>query len=107
MVVIGEPKKAVVGKPLPSDHKLIEGLGSTETILKQFREHRERSQRLAAMVPELTQKYPDQWAALTEKGKLLVAPTRAELRVKFEELDTRPGTNAIEFLDTNPLPWAL
>ena len=107
MVVIGEPKKAVVSELLPSDHELIESLGGTEFLLKQLAEHRERRRRLAAMVPELTEKYPDQWAALTESGELLIVPTLADLRAKFEELDTPPGSNAIEFLDTDPTPWIL
>ena len=107
MVVIGEPGKAVVSELLPSDRELIESLGGTEVILRQFKEHRERRQRLAAMVPELTEKYPDQWAALTESGELLIVPTLADLRAKFEELDTPPGSNAIEFLDTDPSPWIL
>ena len=107
MVVIGEPGKAVVSELLPSDHELIESLGGTEVILGQFKEHRERRQRLSAMVPELTEKYPDQWAALTESGELLIAPTLDDLAQKFEELDTPPGSNAIEFLDTDPTPWIL
>ena len=107
MVVVGEPGKAVVSELLPSDHELIESLGGTEVIRKQLEEHRERRQRLAAMAPELTEKHPDQWAALTESGELLIVPTLTELRAKFEELDTPPGSNAIEFLDTDPSPWIL
>jgi hypothetical protein len=107
MVAIGEPGKAVVSELLPSDHELIESLGGSEFLRKQLDEHRERRQRLAAMVPELTEKYPDQWAALTESGELLIMPTLAELRAKFEEMDTPPGSNAIKFLDTDPTPWIL
>ena len=107
MVVIGEPGKAVVSELLPSDHELIESLGGSEFLRKQLYEHRERRRRLAAMVPELTEKYPDHWAALTESGELLVEPTLDDLAAKFEELDTPPGSNAIEFLDTDPSPWIL
>lgn len=107
MVVIGEPGKAVVSELLPSDHELIESLGGSEFLRKQLEERRERRRRLVAMAPELTEKYPDQWAALTESGELLIAPTLAELRAKFEELNTPPGSNAIEFLDTDPSPWIL
>ena len=59
---------------------------------------------MEGMVPELTEQFPDQWAALTESGELLIVPTLADLRAKFEELDTPPGSNAIEFLDTDPTP---
>ena len=97
-------KLAVVSKLTPSDHELIESLGGTEFILKQFKEDRERRNRLASMVPELTEKHPDHWVALTESGELLIVPTLADLRAKFEELDTPPGSNAIEFLDTDPTP---
>ena len=64
----------------------------------------ERLRRMEGMVPELTEQFPDQWAALTESGELLIVPTLADLRAKFEELDTPPGSNAIEFLDTDPTP---
>ncbi len=72
MVVIGEPGKAVVSELLPSDHELIESLGGTEVILRQFKEHRERRQRLAAMAPGLTEKYPDQRGRPYVEGLLRV-----------------------------------
>ena len=107
MVATKKPKTAVASELLPEDYEMIERLGGTEHILKQFKEHDERRRRLEAMVPELTEKYPDHWVALTESGELLIVPTLADLRAKFEELNTRPGSNAIEFLDTDPTPWLL
>ena len=104
MDATGKQKLAVVSKLTPSDHELIESLGDTEFILKQFKEHRERRKRLAAMAPELIKQYPDHWVALTESGELLIEPTLDGLAAKFEELDTPPGSNAIEFLDTDPSP---
>ena len=107
MDTMEKQKLAVRREPSPSDLELIESLGGTEQILKEFEEHDERRRRLVAMVPELTKQYPDHWAALTESGELLIVPSLKELRAKFEELNTRPGSNAIEFLDTNPLSWIL
>lgn len=102
-----EQIRLAASEPLTDDHEFIKSLGGGDFLRRQLQEHRERRQRLEAMLPELTEKYPDQWAALTEKGELLIVPTLAELRAKFEELNTRPGSNAIEFLDTEPLPWIL
>ena len=107
MVEIGKQGKPVTSELLPSDHELIEKLGGSEFLHKQLKEHRERRQRLAAMAPELIKQYPDHWVALTESGELLIEPTLDGLAAKFEELDTPPGSNAIEFLDTDPMPWIL
>ena len=92
---------------LSDDDELIVSLGGGDFLRKQLKEHRERRERLAAMVPELLEQYPDQWVALTESGELLIVPTLDDLAAKFEELDTPPGSNAIEFLDTDPTPWIL
>ncbi len=102
-----EQVQTATSKLLSDDDELIVSLGGGDFLRKQLKEHRERRERLAAMVPELIKQYPDQWVALTESGELLIVPTLADLRAKFEELDTPPGSNAIEFLDTDPTPWIL
>ena len=84
-----EQIKLATSELLADDHEFIMSLGGGDFLRQQLKKHRERRQRLAAMLPELTKRYPDQWAALTEKGELLIMPTLAELRAKFEELDTR------------------
>lgn len=106
------PKEQDQTKPathelLTDDHPFIKSLGGGEFLRRQLKEHEERHRRLAAMVPKLTKRYPDQWVALTESGKLLVEPTLDDLAAKFEELDTPPGSNVIEFLDTEPTLWLL
>ena len=107
MVATKKPKTAVVGElPIDTD-ELIERLGGSELLLKRFEEHGERSRRLAGMVPELTEQYPDQWAALPEGGELVIAPSLDELVTKLRAMGARPGSNVIEFLDTEPERWLL
>ena len=84
-----------------------EWMGDPQLVREEMAEHAERQQQMNGMVDDLTRQYPDQWAALTEKGELLIAPSLEALSAKFQELDTRPGSNVIEFLDTNPVPWIL
>ena len=61
-----------------------------------------RSDRLAAMRPELLQKYPDKYVALTENGVFVVADSAAERAAKILELGERPGFAARDFLNTKP-----
>lgn len=82
-------------------------LGDPADFIEESREYMERLKRMESMVAGLTEQYPNQWAALTESGELLIVPTLADLRAKFEELGTRPGSNVIEYLDTDPTPWLL
>ncbi len=84
-----------------------EWMGNPQMVREEMAEHAERQRQLDSMVDDLTRQYPDQWAALTEKGELLIAPSLEALTVKFRELNTPPGSNVIEFLDTDPTPWIL
>ena len=92
---------------LMTDSDWEEWMGDPKLVRKEMAEHAERQQQLNGMVDDLTRQYPDQWAALTEKGELLIAPSLEALTVKFRELNTPPGSNVIEFLDTDPTPWIL
>ncbi|MCY3690569.1 MAG: hypothetical protein OXI54_12160 [Chloroflexota bacterium] len=84
-----------------------EWMGDPQLARKEMAEQAERQRQLDDMLPELTKQYPDQWAALTESGELLIAPSLEALAEKFRALDTPPGSNVIEFLDTDPTPWIL
>ena len=75
---------------------------ATPEELAEHRSYVERSGRLRAMGPELMQKYPDQRAALTENGTLVVADSMEELVAKIKELRERPGSAATLFLNTKP-----
>ena len=61
-----------------------------------------RSRRLREMRPELLEKYPDKWVALTEKGVLVVADSVEERVAKVMALGERPGFAARDFLNTKP-----
>ena len=90
MVAIEKQVKPATSELMTDDHPLIKKLGGGDFLRQKLKEDRERRKRLAAMVPELTEKHPDHWVALTESGELLIVPTLADLRAKFEELDTPP-----------------
>ena len=66
----------------------------------EFRSFCERSDRLSAMRPELLQKYPDQYVALTENGVFVVADSVEKAVAKILELGERPQFAARDFLDT-------
>ena len=79
-----------------------EWMGDPQLVREEMAEQAERQRRMNSMVVDLTRQYPDQWAALTESGELLIAPSLEGLIAKLREMQTRPGSNVIEYLDTDP-----
>ena len=77
---------------------------ATPEELAEHRSSVERSERLRAMRPELLQKYPDKWVALTENGVLVIADSAQDRTAKIMDLGERPGFAAREFLNTKPRP---
>lgn len=75
-----------------------------ERVLAELRSFKARSEQLCDMRSELLEKYPDQHAALTENGTLVVAPTIPEVVAKIKEIGERPGFAARTRLNTKPLP---
>ena len=75
---------------------------ATPEELAEHHSYVERSERLPAMRPELMQKYPDQWVALTESGAFLVASSIDELVAKTHAIGDRSGFSAWAFLSTKP-----
>ena len=90
-----------------TDSEWEEWMGDPQMVRDGMVEHEQRQRRMNSLVDDLTRQYPGQWVALTEKGELLIAPSIEALTVKFRELNTPPGSNVIEFLDTDPTPWIL
>ena len=105
--MVSKQKAATTDQSLPDTETLIEMMGGTEHILAEMAEYANRQRRMDDMLVNLTEQYPNQWAALTESGELLIAPSLETLSAKFRELETRPGSNVIEFLNTDPIPWIL
>ena len=77
---------------------------ATPEELAEHRDYVARSERLAAMRPELLQKYPDKYVSLTENGIFVVADSAAEAVKKILELGERPGYAAWDFLKTPNAP---
>ena len=71
-----------------------------------LRDFGERCQRLEEMRAELTEQYPDQWVALTESYKQVVADTITELVEKIEKGGERPEFAAAKRMHKQP-PWAI
>lgn len=67
-----------------------------------LRDFGERCQRLEEMRSELTEKYPDQWVALTESHLQVVAETITELVAKIEKGGERPAYAARKFMNVQP-----
>ena len=70
-----EQIRLAASEPLTDDHEFIKSLGGGDFLRRQLAEYEERRLRLEAMLPELLEKFPDQWVALTEGGELLIEPT--------------------------------
>jgi len=70
--------------------------------LAELRDFGERCQRLEEMRDELTEKYPDQWVALTETHKQVVADTITELVAKIRNLGERPEFAAAKRMHAQP-----
>ncbi len=79
-----------------------EWMGDPQMVREEMAEHSERQRQMNSMVDDLTRQYPDQWAALTESGELLIAPSLDALITELRQMQTRPGSNVIEYLDTDP-----
>ncbi|MYC34687.1 MAG: hypothetical protein F4X64_16110 [Chloroflexi bacterium] len=74
--------------------------------LAELRDFGERCQRLEKMRSELTEKYPDQWVALTESYQQVVAGTITELVAKIEKGGERPEFAAAKRMHKQPR-WAI
>ena len=70
--------------------------------LAELRDFGERCQRLEQMRPELTEEFPDQWVALTEKYEQVVADTITELVAKIRDLGERPEFAAAKRMHAQP-----
>ena len=70
--------------------------------LAELRDFGERCQRLEQMRAELTEQYPDQWVALTESYKQVVADTIMELVEKIRDLGERPEFAATKCMHKGP-----
>ena len=71
-----------------------------------LRDFGERCRRLEEMRSELTEKYPGQWAGLTESYQQVVADTITALVEKIRDLGERPEFAAVKRMHPQPR-WAI
>ncbi len=76
---------------------------ATPEELAEHRDFAARCEKLHIdMHPELLEKYPDKYVALTESWTLVVADSMAELVAKIDARGERPGQSAHQLLRTKP-----
>ena len=79
----------------------------TEAKVEGLLEYRELASQMRRQVVPLTERYPDQWAAMIPGGELFIAGTMEELLAVLDEKGLRDGNVVIEFLDSDPTPLIL
>ena len=89
IISLGPPSKVTVEYHQASPEELAE-----------HRSYCERGDHLNAMLPELLQKYPDKYVALTENWVFVVADSAQERTEKILALGERPQFAARDFLST-------
>ena len=82
-------------------------VADVEAKIERMLEYRELASQMRRQVVSLTERYPDQWAAMVPGGELFVAGAMDELLTVLDEKGLRGGNVIIEFLDSNPTPLIL
>ena len=74
----------------------------TTAQMEQMLEYRRLASRMRSEIASLTEKYPDQWVAMTAGGELIVGVTIDEVLAALDESGIRHENVVIEFLEANP-----
>ena len=75
----------------------------TTAQMENMLEYRRLASRMRREIASLTEKYPDQWVAMTAGGELLVGGSMDEIIALLDEKGIRNENVVIEFLETNPV----
>ena len=75
----------------------------TTAQMERMLEYRRLASRMRREIASLTEKYPDQWVAMTASGDLLAGDSMAEIIALLDEKGLRDESVVIEFLDANPV----
>lgn len=82
-------------------------VADVEAKIEMMLEYRDLASQMRQQVVSLTERHPNQWAAMVPGGELFVAGTMDELVKVLDEKGLRDGNVAIEFLDSDPTPLIL
>ncbi len=82
-------------------------VANVEAKIEMMLEYRELASQMRRQVVSLTERYPDQWAAMVPGGELFVSEAMDELLAVLDQKGLRDGNVVIEFLDSDPTPLIL
>ena len=74
----------------------------TTAQIEHMLEYRRLASRMRSEVASLTEKYPDQWVAMTAGGELIIGASMDEILAALDERGVRHENVVIEFLEANP-----
>ncbi len=75
----------------------------TTAQMEQMLQYRQLASRMRREMAALTEKYPDQWVAMTAGEKLIIRATMDEVLAALDEGGIRHENVVIEFLEANPV----
>ena len=75
----------------------------TTAQMEKMLEYRRLASRMRREIASLTEKYPDQWVAMTASGDLLAGDSMDEIIALLDEKGIRDENVVIEFLETHPV----
>ena len=75
----------------------------TTAQLEQMLQYRRLASRMRREIASLTEKYPDQWVAMSTGGELITGVSMDEILAALDERGIRREDVVIEFLEANPV----
>lgn len=75
----------------------------TTTQMEQMLQYRQLASRMRREIAALTEKYPDQWVAMTPGEELVIGATMDEVLAALDERGILHENVVIEFLEANPV----
>lgn len=75
----------------------------TTPQMEQMLEYRRLASRMRREIASLTEKYPDQWVAMTTGGELIIGASMDEILAALGERGVQHENVVIEFLEANPV----
>ena len=71
--------------------------------MEQMLQYRRLASRMRREIASLTEKYPDQWVAMTTGEELIIGASMDEILAALDERGIQHENVVIEFLEANPV----
>lgn len=75
----------------------------TTAQMEQMLQYRRLASRMRREIASLTEKYPDQWVAMTTGEELIIGASMDEILAALDERGIQHENVVIEFLEANPV----